>query len=456
MTFPPRTSSVTVPARCGPRQRRAARRSRRGSVYVLVLGVATMVAVVGIGVIAIARSTGHAAQVSRDWDEAGTLATSGVELALGYMNTNTTWRTDATNRAWIGPLTLGRGRIAFTLVDESDGDLANNIQDPVRVYATATVGKATRVYAVQIAPSGPTGLDLLRTAVHGDAGVTTSSTITIANGPLSSNNTVKNTGTLTATVEAASINNSGTINGFVTAPAPLKALPSSAVVTEYSALGTTISYSSLSGGDIQNCVLSAASNPYGSINSAGVYVITVPAASRLRIRNCRIEATLVVKLGLLSSFEVKDAVLWYPPAGPKPSLIVQGSSTGSVTLGGSSGALDESIIGVNFNPFGTPYLGAVDSDKSDKYPAELRGIFHITNSSCGVTLTDNVATIGAVIAEGPITVTSGARPIADGSLISAPPSGYAGGAVMKPVQGTYRWEAETLAAQPAVSGDDKP
>lgn len=427
--------------------------SRRGAVYVLVLGVATMVAVVGIGVIALARSSGQASKATRDWVEAGTLAASGVELALGYINSTSTWRTDAVNRAWIGPLTLGDGRVAFTLVDEGDSDLANNNYDPVRVYVTATVGQSTRVYSVQVAPSGPTGLSILRSAVHSDGGVTVSGAITAANGPISSNVQVKNSGVLTADVECQTMSNSGTINGFVSSGLAARTMPPSTVVAQYSAMGSTISYSSLSGGDLEKCVLSAASNPYGSVNASGVYVINVPLASRLRIRSCRIESTLVVKLGLLSSLVVEGPVMWNPPAGNKPSLIVQGAATSSVTIGGSAVALDEAMAGTSLNPAGTPYLGASDSDTSDKYPSELRGIFHIT--SCPLTLTDNVATVGCVIADGAVTISAGARPTANVALVSAPPAGYSTGAAMKPVLGTYRWEAETIVPPEVLSNDGR-
>lgn len=453
------TAHLIQPYRTGCPQRRVRLRrsahTRRGAVYVLVLGVATMVAVVGIGVIALARSSGQASKATRDWVEAGTLAASGVELALGYINTTSTWRTDAVNRAWIGPLMLGDGRVAFTLVDEGDSDLANNNYDPVRVYVTATVGESTRVYSVQAAPSGPTGLSLLRSAVHADGGITVSGAITAASGPISSNVQVKNSGVLTADVECQTMSNSGTINGFVSSGLAARTMPPSTVVAQYSAMGSTISYSSLSGGDIQKCVLSAASNPYGSVNPAGVYVINVPLASRLRIRSCRIESTLVVKLGLLSSLVIEGPVVWNPPAGNKPSLIVQGAATSSVAIGGSAIALDEAVTGVSLNPVGTPYLGASDSDTSDKYPAELRGIFHITGSTCPVTITDSVATIGCVISEGAVTISAGARPTANIALVSTPPAGYSTGAVMKPVQGTYRWEAETVIPPEVLANDGR-
>lgn len=413
---------------------------RRGSVYILVLGVATMIAVVGLGTIALARSGSRVTVAERDWAEAGTLALSGIELALAEMNTSTSWRSSGSSIYSIGPVALGNGRISVTIADETDSDLGNNTTDPVRITSTATVRAATRAYSVLAAPSGSTGMDVLRCAVHSNANVTVSDSVTVSSGPLSTNATFSNSSTPTTDVEAKAVSSSGTINGYVLVDAPQKAMPSDSAWQSLSAVATTISFSSLSGGTMDEVLLTPGSNPFGVPNARGVYTITVPLASTLTIRRSRLQATLLIRLSSLSQVIVRDEVCWDPGAPTQPALIIQTSLSNTIALGGSTAVLSESDRGVNLNPAGSPYGSLTNSTKTDTYPAQITGVIHVLGASGSVQLRDSIAVNGCVIAECPVTISSQARLTANPTLLNSPPAGFGSSVIMKPMTGTHRWE----------------
>src|SRR5437773_2595349 len=52
---------------------------RRGSVYLLVLGTAMLVTIVGVGALTVARVSARTMAASSDWEEAGVLAVSATE-----------------------------------------------------------------------------------------------------------------------------------------------------------------------------------------------------------------------------------------------------------------------------------------------------------------------------------------------------------------------------------------
>src|SRR5690349_17468631 len=61
-------------------------RARRGGAYILVLGVALLVTVIGAGALLATRVSGKEARTYTDWEEAGTLAQSAVEQAIACLN----------------------------------------------------------------------------------------------------------------------------------------------------------------------------------------------------------------------------------------------------------------------------------------------------------------------------------------------------------------------------------
>ncbi|HVU62531.1 MAG TPA: hypothetical protein VHC70_01045, partial [Phycisphaerales bacterium] len=167
-----------VAPRSGERARRPSLRSglsgsaRRGSVYVMVLLVSMIVLVIGLGSVMVSRSAARATIATADWSEAGLGAQSGVEYALAVMNSSPTWRSDTTSGGVIAAPKVGRATVVVSIVDEADGNLADDPTQSVRVYGAASVGTTSREYSVLATPSSSVGLDVLRCGVYAAGNLT--------------------------------------------------------------------------------------------------------------------------------------------------------------------------------------------------------------------------------------------------------------------------------------------
>jgi hypothetical protein len=412
-------------------------------VYILVLGASTMIAVVGIGAVALSRSSVRATVAGSEWSEAGIAAQSGVEYMVAVMNSSSTWRSDLKSGKPYGPFAIGRAKVAVTVVDEVDNDLSDDIAESVRVYAVATINSSTRTYSALVQPASTVGYDVLRCAVHAAGDITISGNAVSSLGPISCNAKVSNSVQPTVDIETSTLSSTGFITGYVQTGVTAKTMPGNTAMSSLSAVATTIAYSA-TGGAIDKEVLTPTLNTIsGTTNASGVYAISVPLLSTLRIKRSRLQASLVVTLGASAQLIVQDENLWDPAAPNLPALIVQGALLSSVTLGGSStaGPLSESTVATNYNRAGAPYNGITDSDTTDTYPSELHGLYHIY-SAIPLTINSNLKTIGCIIAGGTVTISTAAQLAANPTLLSSPPSGYADpvNSTMRVAPGTYRWE----------------
>jgi hypothetical protein len=434
--------------------RRAIRRPARrgGYIYLVVMGVAIIVAMIGLSAMMLARMNLKAAQGNKDWNEARLLATTAAEYALAKINNDTTWRSTHLNNVEYPqspslPIAMGGGTITYKLVDEKDGIIAGNAaagtdKDPVRVYGIGRVGKAVRVHSVNLQSAG-TALDVLRTAAHTNVNLTAKTTSYAIDGPLSSNANIVDTGTIYGDAEAAiSIASTVTVIGTKTAPAPNKPMPPATVFDQYVSRATTIPYGNLASGQINLALLSSASNPYGSTNAEGIYHIVIPASSVLTLTRSRIKATLLITANNGSTIKTQNALFWEPPQADMPSMILKAlSTTATVDFNGWNGVLSESALNINFNPPGTPYNCIEDTDKADDYPVEIRGLFHVISSQTISTIASSQRVRGCFVTAGPLTIASGAWFRADPNLLQFPPSGYTTGNTMAPVIGSWRVDA---------------
>jgi hypothetical protein len=133
---------------------------------------------------------------------------------------------------------------------------------------------------------------------------------------------------------------------------------------------------------IRGKVLSPASNPFwpGVTNAEGIYVINLVSVRKpLSILRSRIRGTLVVlnaEARLHGAGRFEPAVANYPVILTNENLRLWCGGTGAARA-----VLDEGKCNVNFNPPGTPFEGAEDTDKADAYEALIRGIVYTTKEA---------------------------------------------------------------------------
>lgn len=127
-------------------------------------------------------------------------------------------------------------------------------------------------------------------------------------------------------------------------------------------------------------VLSPARNPFGSMmtNSKGIYVIDC-GGQKISIKNSRIVGTLVLLNQNEGGSEIAGSIHWAPAvasADPAVTNLPALISNKQLNLFFTNTALNESLVNANFNPNGIPYNESQDSDKSDTYPSEIRGVIY--------------------------------------------------------------------------------
>lgn len=403
-----------------------------------------MLMIVGLSAVALAHASSRTTVASRDWQEAGILARSALELTTSVLNATPNWRTTLRHGQTLS-FTIEGARASVSLYDETDADFTNNTSDPIRLYATVVKGPARRIYSVLLTPDATLGLDALRCALHSDKDITSEATASFSNGPLSANGKLTNSATITGDAEiTGTLTSSGSINGLVTNPAPRKDMPAAGAYSPAFTGATSLgSVTMFTGRTLGNMVLSNASNPYGIPNANGIYSISVPPLTTLTISRARLKASLLVTLQAVSArLLITDAVLWEPADATRPALVVVGNSGGQVDFQGSTTSLSEATASANFNPPGTPYNSVSNTTTTDTYPAQLRGLFHIVGQYVIVNVNTNANIAGCILSDAPVSLKNTISLTADPLLYSSPPTGYSSAATptLRMTPGTFRWE----------------
>lgn len=128
------------------------RRLRRGSAYVVVLGAAMIVTVLGLTAVQAMRVERRTSAGDEAAVKARFYAASAIDVVCYRLTNNPNWRSITTNDIWSSPEIVGEATLSFKLVDELDAVLSNNVTDPVRLTAMATVASAVRMFSVELAP----------------------------------------------------------------------------------------------------------------------------------------------------------------------------------------------------------------------------------------------------------------------------------------------------------------
>src|SRR5438309_1227675 len=105
-------------------------RHRRGGAYILVLGVALLVTVIGMGALMTTRLAAREANSSTDWEEAGTLAQAGGDIL-----------TTGTIMLGAGPISTN-GKLTTSAVITGSTESVNQAGSSSNVSGTMTVSAA--------------------------------------------------------------------------------------------------------------------------------------------------------------------------------------------------------------------------------------------------------------------------------------------------------------------------
>jgi hypothetical protein len=274
------------------------------------------------------------------------------------------------------------------------------------------------VYSVTVNAGGQ-GLDVLRAAYHGSAGLSIGGTSVATGAPASSSGGANGLGSLKGDLDAASKGLLLTVSGTVSTNSFPKGMPSSNVFATYKAKATALPSSAASGGVFNPGALTPTSNPYGTANGDGLYYLPLPAVALVQILPMRMQGTLLIEGNSSTPSQIVQFVneqYWKPQRTDYPVLIVKGVDT--VKFGGSLFQLSQS---------------------GSTYPSEMRGLIHLIGTS-SVEMNNTFYLYGYLVADGTIT-TSGTSAVSwDSRLYTSPPSGYQRGDVLSIAPGSWKWD----------------
>jgi len=399
-----------------------------GSIYLQVLTSSLLITILGLGSLAAVRLQMRSIRLARDSAEARAAALSALELGMLQVKQNPNWRTAQPNGTWLDNKQLGTARFTLQGTDPQDGSLSDSAYEPLVLTGIGTKGNACHKAQVILVPVvKPLAALSSCLAASGQIVIANAKQITVVGAPLSTNDALRNSGKVDGNIEAQTLNPQGDIPGTRTVPGSIKPMPDTGVFASYVSKATAVPYAST----IEKVVLAPGCNPLGPTDPNGLYVIDTNGGN-LTLRNCRIYGTLIILAGT-HSVTIDNAMFMQNYRSDFPVLLVQGNV--DFKLKSVTESLSEVACDTNFNPTGAPYKGTSDSDKSDEYPNEIRGLIHIKGS---LTLWETTRTVGVVICEGTVTCQGTSTALYDTSLYANPPQGYTFVERMKVSPGTWK------------------
>ena len=128
------------------------RAGQRGTIYVLVLGITTLLVAMGLAGSMLARISVERTNLGEDQAKARLLAVSYLDYCHSRIDGYTLWRGTVSQNVWDTPEAFADGSAERMYIDEIDGDITNDNDQPFRLYVRVTVGNAVRAYSQEFIP----------------------------------------------------------------------------------------------------------------------------------------------------------------------------------------------------------------------------------------------------------------------------------------------------------------
>lgn len=411
-------------------------RCERGTVYVAVLGISSLVLVLGLGGIASARAIARARTEARDLSGARWAAHSAIEATRYYIEQNSQWRTLRTNGKWMNAARIGGAEVSVEVINPS-GTLDRAESDPVNITATALQGRSVHTVSVTLAPQIVPHTCMELPLATGGAITATGATLHASGFTISTNAAFTALlCTINANVEASLTAVGVTVNGTQTSLAPARTFPSADAFSYYLARGTVIPASALpSSGStrvVAAALLSPTSNPYTSdLNAQGIYIIDA-ANNAIAIKACRIIGTLVI-INPKGAVALQSTIVAEPAVRNYPCIMIQGDASIETT----SGTMTESSSTTpNYNPVGSAYPypnGVTNTTVTDSYISSIDGLVYVS----GNVSTSGSPVIGQLVIGGSLTLGGTLTLGYSAEYKNNPPPGFAQ-VTMRPAMGSRR------------------
>lgn len=339
-----------------------------------------------------------------------------------------------TNGTWRDKQSIGTGSFSLIGKDLADGNLSDDRLEAVNLTGVGYEGNATYTLSVNMLAK-ERGLPILDFGLYAGGDITFSATDIAGDAPIGTNGSTAATSAFIApAVHAAGTTQGSSYLGGTNPGADAQTMPTATDVFQtYISMGTVLDNAGMDAGgtlELRELVLTPTYNPIGGgTNADGIYVIGC-AGQELRIRDVRIEATIVA-LDCASTSLIDSNVSWFAPGERYPALLVRGS----INLEILKGALSESALGVNFNPTGAPSEGVTDTDTEDSYTGGIHGLVYVRDA---LSTRNHPAVEGTIVVGGNANLSDSLTLTHDPSYATAPPPEFEDEPLMYLEPGSWR------------------
>ena len=127
-------------------------RRRRGSVYVVVLGVAMIVTVIGLSALVAVRIERRSLAGGTDFAQARLYALSAIEMGFFWIRDDPAWRDNRPSGVWVADQPIGNGTFTLEVIDPDDNNLKAEPNDFIVLTGTGLLGDARFKLQVTVVP----------------------------------------------------------------------------------------------------------------------------------------------------------------------------------------------------------------------------------------------------------------------------------------------------------------
>lgn len=227
------------------------RGTRRGSIYVVTICTALIVAVIALTGLTTARIQRRQSGDASDMRQALVYAESGLQIAKHRMNSDSQWRNKLANGTWASDQAIGDGFYSFKGSDPLDNNLTNFPYDPVIIEASGKKGSSVQKLQSHMVITQP-GLSCLASGIHAKEDLTIDNiTLNCSLAPISSDLKIiaQTNAKVYPNCESATtvdVMGGAQVFGTISQNVLTKQMPIATAITNYySTNGTTILASSL-------------------------------------------------------------------------------------------------------------------------------------------------------------------------------------------------------------------
>ena len=128
---------------------RVGRRRQRGTAYVLVLAITSLLITLGIAATQLARGEIQKGELETEQAEARYSALSAIDIVHARFEGTTAWRSSYVSGTWYALDSFDGSDLYIVLFDQTDNNLADANTDPFLLYVAAINGDTRRFFSVQ-------------------------------------------------------------------------------------------------------------------------------------------------------------------------------------------------------------------------------------------------------------------------------------------------------------------